>query len=213
MRRCYKLSLNGSETYYAENNGVTCYTTYGNDKTLPISANGHCSLGYSDNFIADSPNNTWHHVYDYHFAITLDGNLRFTLNDSIVTAEKVKTWFTENPTIMILPLKEPTFTPFEDQSIFYKLMAQNEVTHISFVGESENVSPQATIRFPRHEDGALVTTSYCNSKLQEIRNDRLEAEVTTQQTKLAELEEKLSHALFIDSFDASTGILHTKSAE
>ena len=76
---------------------------------------------------------------------------------------------------VVYPLAEPIFTPFEDQTPFYNLQSFDEVTHVSIAGLHEKLQPTLTMRFPRYEDGALVTTSYCNSKKTEIRMDKLTA--------------------------------------
>jgi hypothetical protein len=80
------------------------------------------------------------------------------------SSDRVKKYLAENPYEIIGVLREPVFEPFPDQTPFYNLTCFDEVTHLSFVGESDNVEPVATIRFPRHEDGALVTTVHCDRK-------------------------------------------------
>ena len=70
-------------------------------------------------------------------------------------------------------VETPIFEPFSDQTPFYSLSAGKEVTNIAFVGESDNVAPTATIRFPRHEDGALAMTAFCDGKKNEIKLEEL----------------------------------------
>ena len=78
--------------------------------------------------------------------------------------------------VLVYPLATPIFTPFEDQTPFYKLMAYDEVTHVSIVGHEE-LEPMATIRFPRNEDGALETTNHCEKQLLKIENKAIRAEI------------------------------------
>lgn len=94
---------------------------------------------------------------------------------SEVSAVGFTLWLADNPFKLQYPLAEPVFTPFEDQTPFYNLQSFDEVTHVSIAGLHEKLQPTLTMRFPRHEDGALVTTSYCNSKKAEIRMDELTA--------------------------------------
>ena len=92
------------------------------------------------------------------------------------TLEEYVAWFKENPVGIVYRLANPTFTPFEDQTPFYKLMAYDEVTHVSIVGHEE-LNPMATIRFPRNEDGALETTNHCEKQLLKIENKAIRAEI------------------------------------
>ena len=78
---------------------------------------------------------------------------------------------------IIFELATPTFTPFEDQTPFYNLMAYDEVTHVSIAGCHEELNPMATIRFPRNEDGALETTNHCEKQLLKIENKAIRAEI------------------------------------
>ena len=80
-------------------------------------------------------------------------------------------WYDENKVEINYELAEPVFTPFEDQTPFYNFKAYDEVTHVSIVGLHEELNPIATMRFPRNEDGAMVTTNWCEIKLQEIKLD------------------------------------------
>ena len=82
-------------------------------------------------------------------------------------------WKDKNP-FYIDYLCEPYYEDL-DQTPFYNLQSFDEVTHVSIAGLHENVEPSFIMRFPRHEDGALVTTSYCTSKKAEIRMDELSA--------------------------------------
>ena len=84
--------------------------------------------------------------------------------DDIVTA--FDAWRTENP-FYIDYLCEPYYEDL-DQTPFYNLQSFDEVTHVSIAGLHEELEPTLTMRFPRHEDGALVTTAYCNSKKEAI---------------------------------------------
>ncbi len=97
----------------------------------------------------------------------------FTPIECGTTVSEIKAYFAENPYTFILPLKEPTFTPFADQSTFYDLMAYDEVTHVFIAGCHEELNPSAVIRFPRNEDGALVTTNWCDNKKNEIAMNEL----------------------------------------
>ena len=82
-------------------------------------------------------------------------------------------WYDENKVEINYELAEPVFTPFEDQTPFYNFKAYDEVTHVSIVGLHEELNPIATMRFPRNEDGALITTAFCNSKKNEIKINKL----------------------------------------
>lgn len=95
--------------------------------------------------------------------------------DKGTTLEEIKEYFAENPYTFVGLLKKPTFTPFADQIPFYNLEAYDEVTHVSIVGCHEELNPIATMRFPRNEEGALVTTNWCDNKKNEIRMDELTA--------------------------------------
>ena len=97
-------------------------------------------------------------------------------NNGITTVDEWKTWLQANPITVQYELETPTFTPFEDQTPFYNLMAYDEVTHVSIVGHEE-LEPMATIRFPRNEDGALETTNHCEKQLLKIENKAIRAEI------------------------------------
>jgi hypothetical protein len=89
------------------------------------------------------------------------------------TPEELQIWLQSNPITIQYERAKPIFTPFEDQTPFYNLQSFDEVTHVSIAGLHEELQPTLTMRLPRHEDGALVTTSYCNGKKNEIRMDEL----------------------------------------
>ena len=119
--------------------------------------------------------NSVEYIVDNTICLSSTGN-RCTLSNSEVTSvATAKTWLANNPITVHYELAEPIFTPFEDQTPFYNLQSFDEVTNVSIVGLNENVEPTLTMRFPRHEDGALVTTAYCNGKKNEIRMDELTA--------------------------------------
>lgn len=103
---------------------------------------------------------------------TQDGVFIMRVN-GFTTLEEYKTFFSENDVYVEYGLTEPTFTPFEDQSPFYNLMAYDEVTHVSIAGCHEELNPIATMRFPRNEDGALVTTNWCENRKNEIAMNEL----------------------------------------
>ena len=91
------------------------------------------------------------------------------------TIDEWKARLSENPLIVQAELANPTFAPFEDQTPFYNLMAFDEVTHVSIAGCHEELNPIVTMRFPRNEDGAMVTTNWCDNKKNEIRMNELTA--------------------------------------
>ena len=93
-------------------------------------------------------------------------NQIFVRHDSCVDEEELKNELIGN--YIYYELAEPVFTPFADQTPFYNLQSFDEVTHVSIAGLHEELEPTLTMRFPRHEDGALVTTAYCNSKKEAI---------------------------------------------
>ena len=90
------------------------------------------------------------------------------------TLEELKAYLAEKTVIVDYELATPYYEDL-DQTPFYNLQSFDEVTHVSIAGLHEELEPTLTMRFPRHEDGALVTTSYCNSKKAEIRMDELAA--------------------------------------
>lgn len=70
-----------------------------------------------------------------------------------------KTWLQSNPITVVYKLSAPVYEDI-DQDQFYSIMAADELTNVSLLGENDNLSPTNVIRFPRNEDGALVTTAY-----------------------------------------------------
>lgn len=74
-----------------------------------------------------------------------------------------KTWLKSNPITVVYQLATPVYEDI-DQQPFYDLMAADEVTNVSLLGENENLVPTNVIRFPRNEDGALSTTAYAVAK-------------------------------------------------
>lgn len=74
-----------------------------------------------------------------------------------------KTWLQSNPITVVYQLATPVYEDI-DQQPFYDLMAADEVTNVSLLGENENLVPTNVIRFPRNEDGALSTTAYAVAK-------------------------------------------------
>ena len=98
-----------------------------------------------------------------YFMIALD-RLNFETQTQANLTTAANEWLAENPISVQYELAKPVFEPFADQTPFYEVNSHDGATYISFAGESENVNPVATIRFPRHEDGALVTETYCDGK-------------------------------------------------
>ena len=74
-----------------------------------------------------------------------------------------KTWLQSNHLTVIYQLAELAYKDI-DQKPFYDLMAADELTNVSLLGENENLVPTNVIRFPRNEDGALSTTAYAVAK-------------------------------------------------
>lgn len=62
----------------------------------------------------------------------------------------------ENPMTFDYELATPTFTAFEDQTPFYSLKSFEGVTHISTVGQNENLSVSLDVFYPRTEHGADI---------------------------------------------------------
>lgn len=102
-----------------------------------------------------------------------------------------------NPITVHYELAEPVFTPFEDQTPFYNFKSYEEVTHISIIGCHEELNPMATIRFPRNEDGAMVTTNWCDINLHKIETDIKFNELAKESHELTDEEiEAIWHEVF-----------------
>lgn len=119
------------------------------------------------------PNHTtWENLTNW---ISNYNTMFYFFDNGMTTVDEWKAHLQANPITVQYELAEPVFTPFEDQTPFYNLQSFDEVTHVSIAGLHEELQPTITMRFPRHEDGALVTTAYCNGKKNEIRMDELTA--------------------------------------
>ena len=89
--------------------------------------------------------------------------IRFGSNSEINSLSAFKTWLQSNPVTVVYKLAIPVYEDIE-QKPFYDLMAADELTNVSLLGENENLVPTNVIRFPRNEDGALSTTAYAVAK-------------------------------------------------
>lgn len=81
-----------------------------------------------------------------------------------------KTWLQSNPITVVYKLATPVYEDI-DQDQFYSIMAADELTNVSLLGENENLVPTNVIRFPRNEDGALVTTAYAIGMTNQIAEE------------------------------------------
>lgn len=79
-------------------------------------------------------------------------------------------WLQSNPITVVYKLSAPVYEDI-DQDQFYSIMAADELTNISLLGENENLFPTNVIRFPRNEDGALSTTAYAIGMTNQIAEE------------------------------------------
>lgn len=79
------------------------------------------------------------------------------------SVEEWRAWLQSNPITVVYKSK---ITIYEEipQEPFYNLMAVDELTNVSLLGENENLVPTNVIKFPRNDDGALCTTAYAVAK-------------------------------------------------
>ena len=174
FRRIAEVVLNGSEEWVA-NGSAQAYAT------VISNVGGNIYSGTLSNVLCDklvaathkevntgAKNNAVATLGDVH-------RIYIRFDETITSVDLLKAKLAENPITVQYELATPVFEPFADQTPFYELMAYDEVTNVSFEGLSENVSPTATIRFPRNEDGAMVTTNWCNNRLLKIEDENLRA--------------------------------------
>ena len=100
------------------------------------------------------------------------------ITDGVQTLADFKSFLAEQyangtPVKMVYKKSTPTVEEL-DQTPFYELTACDGATNIEVVGLSDNLHPTNTIRFPRSEDGAMVTSTYVRTIKNEQRLAKLE---------------------------------------
>ena len=103
-------------------------------------------------------------------------------DDSFATVSEWKAFLAEQyangtPVKIVYKLAEPIIEEI-DQALFYEILAHDGATNIS-IPMSDNLLPENVFRFPRSEDGALVTTDFANGKKNEIKMSELETKLAT----------------------------------
>lgn len=111
--------------------------------------------------------------------------------ETINSVQLFKEWLQNNTIVLIYPLEAPVYEEIP-QEPFYNLMAADELTNVSLLGENENLELNNKVRFPRHTDGAIATTGFAeakkNSILLEEQTQTLEQRVQALEALIAESE-------------------------
>lgn len=118
--------------------------------------------------------------------------------DTVTDLSAFKTWLQSNPIAVIYQLTTPTDEPLSDAGVIamYSLMACDELTNVRLMGANENLTPNNIIKFPRNNDGALLTTTRANGVRIELKDQNEDLTTITQQ--IATLNQ------FMASFDGKT---------
>ena len=116
--------------------------------------------------------------------IDINKRIQFVKNEIVNNVSEWKTWLQSNPITVVYKLATPVYEDI-DQDQFYSIMAADELTNVSLLGENENLVPTNVIRFPRNEDGAIATTGFAESKKNSIL---LEEQAQMLEQRVQELE-------------------------
>lgn len=169
LRRIKEIIIDNSRTYGSDN--------YYQKPRYYIETSEMPKLSdYTDSIISDKLTTVSQHMFDIDTAISgyydsygnyPNRNWIYFWSSQWETVDDLKNYLQVNSIIVQYKLATPYYEDL-DQTPFYNIQSFDEVTHVSIAGLHEELEPTLTMRFPRHEDGALVTTSYCNSKKEAI---------------------------------------------